>query len=211
MVVKIIPKIFSFFLPKLLKKIRGSSIVNSNIHHSSKIEAGSDVKNTNFSRHSFCGYDCEIYDTDVGSFCSIGNGVKIGGGEHPVNWVSTSPVFYSGRDSIKQKYSTHNRNNKLKTIIGHDCWIGQNALIKQGVKIGTGSVVGMGSVVTKDIEPYSIVAGNPASLIRKRFCEKDIQALIKSKWWELADEHLAVLSQNIKDPATFLKKIKQIK
>lgn len=117
-------------------------------------------------RYSFCGYNCEMINVEIGSFCSIANGVVIGGEMHPLEWISTSPVFYEGRDSIDMKFSEHKRKKGLKTIIGHDVWIGQNSLIKQGIKIGNGAVIGMGSVVTKDVAPYSIVAGNPTKLIK---------------------------------------------
>ena len=60
-------------------------------------------------RHSFCGYDCDINNTKIGSFCSIANGVVIGGGMHPLDWISTSPVFYEGADSVKAKFSEHKR------------------------------------------------------------------------------------------------------
>ena len=134
-------------------------------------------------RHSFCGYDCEITNTEIGSFCSIANNVIIGGGMHPMDWVSTSPAFYIGRDSVKAKFATHTREPVKKIIIGHDVWIGQYALIKQGITVGTGAVIGMGSVVTKDVEPYSIVAGKPACLINHRFNEDIVQKLLHSKWW----------------------------
>ena len=77
---------------------------------------------------------------------------------HPIDWVSTSPVFYEGRDSLKKKYTIHKRNQDKITTIEYDVWIGQNAMIKQGVKIGV--VVGIGSTITKDAEPRTIVAVN---------------------------------------------------
>ena len=183
-------------------------MVDSQIHPTSKVESGSDIKNSVFGKHTFCGYDCEIYNTTIGSFCSIGNNVKIGGGEHPIDWVSTSPVFYQGRDSIKKKYSSHKRSSIIETSIGNDCWIGQNALIKQGVNIGTGAVIGMGSVVTKNVAPYSIVAGNPAILIRKRFNKNVVEKLLESEWWNLEDEVLEKVSVHINRPSIFLNKIK---
>tara|TARA_B110001450_G_C17590920_1_gene468932 strand:+ start:377 stop:886 length:510 start_codon:yes stop_codon:yes gene_type:complete len=155
-------------------------------------------------RHSFCGYDCEIYNTTIGSFCSIANEVAIGGGNHPMNWVSTSPVFYAGRDSVRVKYSEHERKKPHRTIIGHDVWIGQRVLIKQGVQIGTGAVVGMGSVVTKSVPPYAIVAGNPATIIRYRFDSNTINKLLKSEWWLLPSSNLKKAANKITDVERFL-------
>jgi serine acetyltransferase len=88
-------------------------------------------------------------------------------------------------------------------------WIGRNALIKQGVTIGNGAVVGMGSVVTRDVAPYSIVGGNPARLIRFRFSEDIIEALIASRWWELPENELKKSSTFIKDPAHFIQSLKR--
>lgn len=193
-----------YYWSKLLKKIRLSAITNSKIHPASKIESGSNIVNVIMDKYSFCGYDCEISNAEIGSFCSIANNVIIGGGMHPMDWVSTSPVFYEGRDSVKKKYSTFKRNQDKKTFIEHDVWIGQYAQIKQGVTIGTGAVIGMGSIVTKDIDPYSIVAGNPAKLIRKRFDDDIINELLKSNWWDFDDARLNKLSRYIKNPKEFI-------
>ncbi len=198
-----------YYLAKIIKKSRLSAVSSSDIHPTSKIESGSNVVDSSMDKHSFCGYNCEITRVSIGSFCSIANGVIIGGGMHPMDWVSTSPVFYEGRDSVTKKFSTYSREDIKQTIIGHDVWIGQNVLIKQGVSIGTGAVVGMGSVVIKDVEPYTIVAGNPARFIRYRFDEEVISELLASKWWELDESKLAHLAQYIKTPLTFIQKLKK--
>ena len=195
----------TYYWNKILKKLRASAILNSEIHKTSKIESGSNIVNTVMDKHSFCGYNCEITNAKIGSFCSIANGVIIGGGMHPYNWVSTSPAFYKGRDSIKKKYATHQREPIKKTIIGHDVWIGQNVLIKQGIVVGTGAVIGMGSIVTKDVEPYSIVGGNPAKIIKKRFNEEIIKGLLKSEWWLYDEETINRKAKYFKNPKEFLK------
>lgn len=187
---------------KVLKKIRGAAIKNSTIDKTSKVESGSQIVNSTFGRHSFCGYDCQIINCDVGSFTSIANNVVIGGAQHPMDWVSMSPVFYEGKDSVKTKFSEHIRPDALKTKVGNDVWIGQGALIKAGVSVGDGAVVGMGSVVTKNVAPYCIVAGNPARLIKKRFDEDIIDNLFQLKWWNLRDAEIikyAYLFNNIEE------------
>jgi len=173
------------------------------------VESGSHIVNTTFNRHSFCGYDCEIINCEVGAFCSIANHVVIGGGKHPMEWVAMSPVFYEGRDSVKAKFSTHKREAPKKTIIGHDVWIGENALIKQGVTVGHGAVIGMGSVVTRDVPPYAIVAGCPAKVVRKRFDDKTIESLLEIKWWDFSDEKLKEYAQYFKDPTDFIDRVKK--
>lgn len=195
---------FKYYYAKLIKKVRGVAVKNSTIHPTSKVESGTQFINSTMSKHSFCGYDCDINNCNIGSFTSIANGVVIGGGMHPVEWVSTSPVFYEGRDSIDAKFSNNKRRSIKKTIIGHDVWIGQNVMIKQGVDIGTGAVIGMGSIVTKDVEPYSIVAGNPAKILRPRFHHSISEGLLKSKWWEFNDNKLREYARHIKNPEIFL-------
>lgn len=196
-----------YIFAKLLKKARGTAIIGSKIHKSSKLESGTQFINSTMQKHSFCGYDCDINYADIGSFCSIANSVVIGGGMHPIEWLSTSPVFYCGKDSVKAKFSTHDRKPNMGVKIGHDVWIGQNTLIKQGVKIGTGAVVGMGSVVTKDVAPYSIVAGNPASVIRMRFNDDLINRLIESSWWTINENILKDLGRYSNEPEVFLEKL----
>ncbi len=198
-----------YYWSKIMKKMRGCSISNSIIPPSSKVEAGSNIINTRFGKHSFCGYNCEISNAEIGSFCSIASNVVIGGGTHPMDWVSMSPVFYQGKDSVKAKFHPKKRPLPLTTIIGSDVWIGEKSLIKQGVSIGNGAVIGMGSVVTRDVQPYSIVAGVPAKEIRKRFEESIIQRLQKSEWWSLEDKQILELAENFDSPEKFLKSVGQ--
>jgi acetyltransferase-like isoleucine patch superfamily enzyme len=119
---------------------------------------------------------------EIGKFCSIANQVVIfGGGEHNSTWASTYPfrvVFDLPGSNTDGHPAT-----KGPTIIGNDVWIGFGATVLSGVKIGDGAIIGAKSVVTKDVEPYSIVAGNPAIRIRHRFEMKTIEALLKMKWW----------------------------
>lgn len=128
-----------------------------------------------------------------------------------MTWVSTSPVFYSGRDSISKKFAEYKRPPGKRITIGHDVWIAEGCIIKEGVTIGTGAVIGMGSVVTKDIPPYGIAVGNPARVIRYRFDEKTIQDLLESEWWNLDDAEIQKIAQYIVEPARFICELKQLK
>ncbi|RQP14621.1 MAG: antibiotic acetyltransferase [Chryseobacterium sp.] len=132
----------------------------------------------------------------------------IGGSMHPISWISTSPVFYSGRDSVKVKIATHERESDKVTYIGADVWIGQRALVKQGVVVGHGAIIGMGSVVIHDVPPYAIVAGNPARLIRMRFDENVVAQLLASEWWLADEETLKAAGEYAKDPIEFIKRIR---
>ncbi|MCY1151253.1 MAG: CatB-related O-acetyltransferase [Sphaerochaetaceae bacterium] len=202
--------ILTYFWAKILKKVRCSAIINSKIHKTSKIESGSHIVNSKFEKHSFCGYNCEIINSEIGSFCSIANNVIIGAYQHPINWVSTSPVFRKGKDSVKTKFSEHSYTDCKITKIGHDVWIGNNVLIKNGVSIGTGSIIGMGSVVTKDVLPYTIVGGVPAREIRKRFEIEIIEELVASEWWNYDNHLLKKYANYFTDPVKFIKEIKKI-
>lgn len=132
----------------------------------------------------------------MGKFCSIADDVKIyAGAEHNYNWVSS--YNFSAKFACKSCVSS-----KGKVEIGNDVWIGDGALILSGVKIGDGAVIGAKAVITKDVEPYSIVAGNPAKLIKYRFDEKYIDKLLEIKWWDwdikkIEQNFDLILSENV--------------
>lgn len=201
----------SYIWAKLNKKLRGTAIINCKIHKTSKVEAGSNIIDSTFDRYSFCGYDCTIVNCDVGAFCSIADSVSIGDFNHPMKWVSMSPVFYSGRDSVTKKFAEHQVAKPKRTRVGNDVWIGKNTLIKAGITIGDGAVIGMGSVVTKDVDRYTIVAGNPAKIIGKRFDDEVIETLGEIKWWEYSDRQLKIYAPYITEPLAFIKKVKEDK
>lgn len=189
---------------KILKKLRGKAVRNSSIDATSKVESGCTIYDSTIDRHSFCGYDCSVLGCEIGSFCSIGNRVSIGGVAHPATFVSTSPVFLSHKDSVVTKFARHDFLPKLQTRIGNDVWVGEGAYIKAGVQIGHGAIIGMGSVVTRDVAPYAIVAGNPARLIRMRFDEKTITALLAMAWWNLPESELHRVAADFNDPHLML-------
>lgn len=201
----------SYLWAKLLKKIRGSAIINSKIDKTSVVNSGCHIVSSSFGKYSYCGYDCDIISTDIGNFVSIAANCKMGGAMHVMDWASMSPVFYYGRDSIKKKFSVYRRPSNNRVLIGHDVWIGEGCIIKQGVTIGVGSVIGMGSIVTKNIPPYSIAAGNPARVIRQRFPEEIASSLLASKWWELDDDSLKVVAKYIQEPVSFISAVNQIR
>lgn len=198
-------QLLPYAVARLQKKLWLSAVRNTHVGYDSTIEAGSQVVDTTIGRHSFCGYDCTILNAEIGSFCSIAQNVTIGGAAHPIDFVSTSPVFLSHRDSVKAKFSKHVFEDLPRTTIGHDVWIGFRATIRAGVTVGTGAVIGMGAVVTKDVPPYSIVGGNPAREIRKRFSPEVVDALLKSKWWDFEDERLKSAAQHFTNPEAFLR------
>lgn len=193
-----------YLLARMLKKIRPSAVRDSVIDPTAAVESGCQIVQSEIGRHSFCGYDCTILNVSIGSFCSISDQVFIGGAAHPLHFVSTSPVFLSHRDSVKAKFARHDYQHLPRTSIGHDVWIGFGARIGAGVTIGHGAVVGMGAVVVKDVADYTIVAGNPARVIRRRFDDRIIAALLKSNWWAYDDDELRAAAHNFDTPERFL-------
>ena len=194
----------SYVWYKVIKKLQGKAIRNSKIHKTSKVEAGSVVVNTTMDKYSYCGYDCKIINCDIGSFSSLADGIIIGGATHPMEWVSMSPVFYKGRDSVKKKFSEFPLPGTAKTTIGNDVWIGDRAIIKAGVKVGDGAVIGMGSVVTHDVLPYEIVAGNPAKRIRFRFDNETIEELKNVEWYNWSEDIIQERAKSIKNVREFI-------
>ena len=121
----------------------------------------------------------------IGKFCSISGNVHILlGGNHRTDWITTYPfpVFWDNA-----KHTTDQSISKGDVSIGNDVWIGMGAMILSGVTIGNGAVIGASAVVSKDVPSYSIVAGNPAVVVKKRFPEEDISILEKIQWWDWDD------------------------
>jgi lipopolysaccharide transport system ATP-binding protein len=122
------------------------------------------------------------YSVTIGKFCSIAtNVVIIVDGNHRVDWISTYPFGELIKEIPK---NPGHPVGKGDIFIGNDVWIGMNVIILPGVKIGDGAVVGAGSVVTKDVQDYEIVAGNPVKHIRYRFTFEEINILKSIKWWD---------------------------
>ena len=190
--------------------LRGKCVINSNCDKSAVIMSGANFVNSSLGQCSYVGYDSEIINPDIGKFCSIANYVFIGGAEHPMQWVSTSPVFQNAKHSGPTKrFAKHNLPASKRTIIENDVWIAHGAIIKAGVKIGNGAVVGAGAIVTKDVPPYAIVAGNPAKIIKYRFDEKTIQGLLNSQWWILSEEKLKSVASFVKEPEKFIEALRR--
>ncbi len=130
-----------------------------------------------------------------GNYCSIASGVKIFRANHPYHRFTTHPILYDRRYAPPLQKNHSLSDNALiykKLTVGHDVWIGANAIILPGCcNIGNGAIIGAGSIVTKDVPPYSIVAGNPARMIRMRFPQQVIASLEASEWWLLSKAELS--------------------
>ena len=162
--------------------LEGQNLISGFTHFTGKMGYGSYIAS-----HS------NLHQTKIGRFSCIAENVKVVTGEHPTRtFVSINPMFFSllrqngGTFVKRQKFEEYryvDSKKKYSVVIGNDVWIGEMVLILEGIKIGDGAIIAAGAVVTKDIEPYSIVGGVPARLIKKRFTEKQIQYLLEYCWW----------------------------
>ena len=170
-----------------------TNIVNCHVHNNIAINRRCYINNTEFGDFSYCGINCIINYAKIGRFCSIARNVDIGGFNHDYTVISTMPKF-----RFEQLF-----NNDVRTSscikdefcnIGNDVWIAAGAHILHNVVIGDGSVIGAGAIVTKDVEPYTIVTGVPATPMKKRFEQKYIDDLLDIQWWNWPIE---IIKQNI--------------
>ena len=136
----------------------------------------------------------------IGKFCMIASGVKfiMNGANHLTDSLSTYPFAIFGKE---WENAMQGKSYPIKgdIVIGNDVWIGHNATIMAGVKIGDGAIIATNSTVVKDVEPYAIVGGNPASEIKKRFQKSIIEKLLELKWWDWDIEKITQNIQNLTD------------
>lgn len=139
---------------------------------------------TDFEKHVTHHYGFNGDKLIIGKFCQIAAGVNfvMNGANHQMNAVSTYPfyIFEGWNEDVPDKSDMPLKGD---TVIGNDVWIGQNVTILPGVHIGDGAIIGLNSVVGSDVAPYTIVAGNPAKPIRKRFDDELIDLLERLQWW----------------------------
>ena len=149
------------------------------------------IADSDFESHVTHHYEWNDDKLIIGKFCQIASGVEfvMNGANHQMNSVSTFP-FYTLEGWEQVPPSQNDLPIKGDTVIGNDVWIGQNATILPGVHIGDGAIIGANSVVGSAVEPYTIVAGNPAKPIRKRFDDELIDIMEKLKWWDKSIEEI---------------------
>ena len=160
---------------------------------------------------------CRFNTAAIGRYCSVGEGVQTGATRPPTDFVTTSPVAYLDFVHFEQHFRdadpawaralpVEDYDYRPATILGNDIWIGGDAWIKDGVTIGDGAVIGAKSVVTKDVPPYAIVAGSPATIIRYRFPDALIERMLAAQWWQYNILELGVAAS---DPGRFLDDLEQ--
>ena len=153
--------------------------------------------------YSYLSGNAVVSNTTIGKFCSIGPNFFCGWGVHPVDGISTSPVFYSSKARF-----TFSREDKVDEhphiTIGNDVFIGANVTVLEGVTIGDGAVIGAGTIVSKDIPPYAIAVGSPVQIKRYRFPEEKVRALQRIAWWDFDEERLQEVERRFFDVDAFI-------
>lgn len=139
---------------------------------------------------SYINYNTTLKNVVVGKFCCISWNVCLYGGASHNYSAPSMYTAYHWKHIFGSSLETSGE-EKSKTIIGDDVWIGNGAIVINGVTIGSGAVIGAGAVVTKDVQPYSVVAGVPAKVIKKRFDDDTIDRLLKIQWWNWPMEMIA--------------------
>lgn len=196
---------------QILNRLRKKHIGLSNGNY--ELKGGNEIVNSEIGENTYISHNSIVFSARIGKFCSIGPSVIIGYGDHPTNFLSTSPkiyfkeIFENGKNA---DYKVFDWNSEVS--IGNDVWIGAQCYIKNGISIGDGAIIGAGSIVLKDIPPYSIAVGSPAKVIKFRFSENMITELLNLKWWSYEKDKLKMIEQYLSTPLTpeLIMKIKDI-
>jgi acetyltransferase-like isoleucine patch superfamily enzyme len=161
--------------------------------------------NSSVGRHSYIQKNSRIFNAAIGNFCSIASNVSIAPGLHYTSGVSAHPAFFLKNTPLKKTFADKDYFEYSKEVkIGHDVWIGENAIILDGLTIGTGAIIAAGSIVTKNVKPYSLVGGVPAEFIMYRFSTDKIEELLKSEWWNFPDSWFKLNFKSMHNISDFL-------
>lgn len=189
----------------------GCEIRNATFGRYTEIETGCIIQNADIGDYSYAIRFCDIANATIGKFVNIASYVRIGATDHPMDRASQHHMLYRSASywaDAADDAAFFTRRRQRRTVIGHDVWIGHMAMVKPEVTVGHGAVIGAGAVVTKDVAPYSIVAGNPARPIRERHPPAIAERLIALAWWDWDHDRLRAALEDFRalDAAAFLEK-----
>ncbi len=159
------------------------------------------MADTSLGDYSYIERHSEIIYAQIGKFCAIASDVRINALNHPMNRVSQHKITYRPNEYFLYAKVDKDFREKRKSAvveIGHDVWVGHGAIILPSVKIGHGAVVAAGAVVTKNVEPYAIVAGVPAKRIKWRFKKSIRERIVQLAWWNWPHEQLATVVEDMR-------------
>lgn len=180
-----------------------SIILGSHLMGNIAINRRNFIQDSKVGRYTYTGFNTVLRGAEIGNFCSISWNVSVGGKNHDYTRITTSPIWgfhnMDGNRMVskeiidKEDRYRYGKDDEL-CIVGNDVWIAANVVIVRGVTVGNGAVIAAGAVVTKDVEPYTIVAGVPAKPLKKRFSDETIRTLESIQWWNWPRE---VITKNM--------------
>lgn len=162
---------------------------NSTLLEYSRLKRNVEFRDSQLGEYSYVSSGSFVVNTEIEKFTSIGPSCFIGLWEHNTDVSTHSFYLYETSGFFVKGYENYKRDH-IKTFIGSDVWIGANVSIKKGIHIGHGAIIGSSAVITKDVDPYSIVVGNPGKILKYRFNEEDIKLLLSTCWWDFTREEL---------------------
>lgn len=165
----------------------GAAIVNSTFGAYTEVGAGARIVNSTFEDYAYCDRLADIANTTVGRFSNIAALTRIGPTDHPYTHAAQHHFLYRSSyywDDATDDPAFFAARAVRRTTLGADCWIGHGAIIKPEITIGIGAIVASGAVVTKDVGPFMMVAGCPATPLRARFAPQIIDRLLALAWWD---------------------------
>ena len=168
-------------------------IVNSTFGAYCEVGQGARIANSTFGDYAYCDRLADIANTSVGKFANIAAMTRIGPTDHPWRMAAQHHFVYRSSyywEDVEDDAAFFAHRASRRTVLGADCWIGHGAIIKPEVVVGIGAVVAAGAVVTKDVAPFTIVAGVPATPIRRRMTERQEKALMDIAWWDWGHDRL---------------------
>ncbi len=189
----------------------GCHVQNATFGRYVEIGHGSVVVNSEIGDYSYCARQCDFANTTVGKFSNIAACVRIGATDHPLEKASLHHFLYRSAkywDDAQDDAAWFEQRAARRTIIGHDTWLGHNAQVKPDVTVGHGAVVASGAIVTRDVAPYTIVAGVPARPVRRRLPEDVAQRIVALAWWDWDHDRLRAALDDFRalSAAAFLEK-----
>lgn len=158
-----------------------------------EIGNGSRIAFSSFDDYSYCDRFADIANATIGKFSNIASYVRIGATDHPMETASLHHFLYRSSDywdDVEHDPAFFELRKSRRAVIGHDTWIGHNAMIKPEVTVGDGAIVAAGAIVTKDVAPYTIVVGSPARVMRLRQPQQIAERLMALAWWDWSHEDI---------------------
>ena len=171
----------------------GATATNSTFGPWTEVGEGARIQNSEFMAYSYCDRFADVANTTVGKFANIAAFTRIGPTDHPMDHASLHHFLYRSSyyfEDVSDDAAFFARRAARRTVLGPDTWIGHGAIIRPDVTVGAGAVIAAGAVVTRDVAPYMIVAGVPATPLRRRFSESVAERMLALAWWDWPHEHL---------------------